>query len=112
MKLSDIQVMQAILLAEKASFNGETEFKTSDRSLTDLNNVEITADMTQDERGMKKFKIKAQNFFSRIATSVKVTKERAAERIRASLAKERAAMKMRDMKIKRLAAQKNSLQGE
>ena len=76
-KLSEIQLMQAILLAEEASVNGDSEFKTSAKSVTDLNNVKVTMNFSEDEQGVKKVKKHAQNFFNYTLKSAKVAQERA-----------------------------------
>merc|ERR1739846_145299 len=70
-KLSEIQIMQAILLAEEASLNGQSEFRTSEKSIEDLNNVRVTMSITEDENGVKKVKKRAQNFFNHTLKSAK-----------------------------------------
>merc|ERR1712045_932538 len=76
-KLSEIQIMQAILLAEEASLNGESEFRTSEKSVSDLNNVKVTLDITEDEKGVKKIKKRAHNFFNYTLKSAKEAQNRA-----------------------------------
>jgi len=76
-KLSEIQIMQAILLAEEASLNGDSEFKTSEKSITDLNNVKVTMNVSEDGNGVKKVKKQAQNFFNHTLKSAKIAQQRA-----------------------------------
>lgn len=73
--------MQAILLAEEASLNGDTEFKTSERSITDLNNVRVTMNVNTDKNGMTKVTKKAQNFFNYTLKSAKEAQQRAGNTI-------------------------------
>jgi len=81
-KLSEIQIMQAILLAEEASLSGKSEFKTSEKSVSDLNNVRVAVNISKDENGAKKVRAQAQNFFNHTLKSAKVAKDRAATTIR------------------------------
>lgn len=76
-KLSEIQIMQAILLAEEASLKGDSEFRTSEKSITDLNNVKVTMNVSTDENGVKKVKKQAQNFFNYTLKSAKEAQQRA-----------------------------------
>lgn len=76
-KLSEIQIMQAILLAEEASLNGESEFRTTEKSVDELNNVQISLDITEDEKGVKKIKKTAHNFFNYTLKSAKEAQNRA-----------------------------------
>ena len=49
-KLSEIQLMQAILLAEEASLSGKADFKTSDQSVEDLSRVKNSKDIHMMEK--------------------------------------------------------------
>jgi len=89
-KLSEIQIMQAILLAEEASLNGESEFRTSEKSMSDLNNVKVVVNVSKDENGTKKIRAQAQNFFNHTLKSAKIAKDRATTTIR-ELRRKRAA---------------------
>ena len=51
-ELSQFQIMQAFLLAEEASLKGESEFKTCEKSIYDLNNVKVSSDVFEDENKM------------------------------------------------------------
>ena len=81
-KLSEIQIMQAILLAEEASLNGQSEFKTSEKSISDLNNVRVTMNVGEDENGVKMVRKRAQNFFNYTLKSAKEAQNRAGVTIR------------------------------
>merc|ERR1712045_65760 len=81
-KLSEIQIMQAILLAEEASLNGQSEFKTTDRSVSELDNVKVTLNVTEDKNGVKKIKKNAQNFFNYTLKSAKEAQQRAGNTVR------------------------------
>ena len=53
MTLSEIQVLKAILLAELASQNGQEEFRTSDYSWEDFNEIDLADEIeAQDATGM------------------------------------------------------------
>lgn len=80
-KLSEIQIMQAILLAEEASLNGESEFKTCDKSVSDLNNVKVTIDVQEDGNGVKKIKKSAKNFLNYTLKSAQEAKVRATKTV-------------------------------
>ncbi len=80
-KLSEIQIMQAILLAEEASINGESEFKTCDKSMSDLNNVKVTIDVQEDGNGVKKIKKSAKNFLNYTLKSAQEAKDRATKTV-------------------------------
>lgn len=76
-KLSEIQIMQAILLAEEASLSGASEFKTSEKSITQLNSVKVTVKVTEGENGIKKVTKSASNFFNHTLKSAKEAQQRA-----------------------------------
>ena len=73
--------MQAILLAEEASLNGESEFKTSNKSISDLNNVKVTIDVQEDGNGVKKIKKTAKNFLNYTLKSAQEAKVRASKTV-------------------------------
>ena len=81
-KLSEIQIMQAIILAEEASVNGEDSFTTVDK-IEDLDrvNVAVTLKSTK-ETGAGKLKKRAHNFFAYSMKQAKVAKERAGQTIK------------------------------
>lgn len=55
-KLSQIQLLQSIILAEEAALRGKREFKTADVSLEELNNVYIPADILKEKTRVEKMK--------------------------------------------------------
>jgi len=80
-KLSEIQLMQAILLAEEASLSGKSGFKTSDQSVEDLSRVKINKDMMEKQKrseDRKNFiKTRAKQFFSHTLQHAKVAQKKA-----------------------------------
>lgn len=85
-KLSEIQLMQAILLAEEASLCGKAEFKTSDQSVEDLNRVQVHQDFFQKDRKQQsksaphqkeRLKNRAKSFLSNTFQQAKVAKDKA-----------------------------------
>jgi hypothetical protein len=85
-KLSEIQLMQAILLAEEASLSGKAEFKTSDQSVEDLNRINVNKKMFAKEQNNKllssenqkqNLKNIAKSFLSHTFHQAKVAKEKA-----------------------------------
>jgi hypothetical protein len=80
-KLSEIQLMQAILLAEEASLSGKSEFKTEDKSVADLNRKKVTQDMflSQDDKADRKemLKNRAKDFFAHTVKQAKVAQGKA-----------------------------------
>jgi hypothetical protein len=79
-KLSEIQIMQAIILAEEASVNGEDSFTTVDK-IEDLDRVNVAVTLTK-ETGADKLKKRAHNFFAYSMKQAKVAKERAGQTIK------------------------------
>jgi colicin import membrane protein len=79
-KLSEIQIMQAILLAEEASLSGKDEFKTADASVEDLESVKGTDKFLRQKR-MDERKDMVQNrakqFFASTMKQAKIAKVRA-----------------------------------
>jgi len=80
-KLSEIQIMQAILLAEEASINGEESFRTTDKSITDLNNVKVSLKIEEDKNGVKRVRKSARNFFVHTMKSAKEAQQRAGQTV-------------------------------
>jgi hypothetical protein len=82
-KLSEIQLMQAILLAEEASLSGKTEFKTSDQSVEDLNRVNVKQDFFKNENKntpanhRDRIKSRARTILSSTLEQAKVAKDKA-----------------------------------
>jgi hypothetical protein len=84
-KLSEIQLMQAILLAEEASLSGKSEFQTSNKSVDDLNRVRINQDTllkeykSADRKNI--IKNRARNFFSHTLKQAQVAQKNAGKTI-------------------------------
>jgi hypothetical protein len=81
-KLSEIQLMQAILLAEEASLSGKSEFKTTDKSAEDLQRVKVTEDFEREKRRKERkaaIKQKAKTFFAHTVRQANVAKRRTAQ---------------------------------
>ena len=77
-KLSEIQIMQAIILAEEASVKGEDSFTTVEK-IDDLDRVNVS--VTLEENGTRKLKKRAQNFFAYAMKRADVAKAMAAKTI-------------------------------
>eukprot|EP00557_Chaetoceros_sp_GSL56_P001153 CAMPEP_0176489120 /NCGR_PEP_ID=MMETSP0200_2-20121128/7106_1 /TAXON_ID=947934 /ORGANISM="Chaetoceros sp., Strain GSL56" /LENGTH=951 /DNA_ID=CAMNT_0017886215 /DNA_START=128 /DNA_END=2983 /DNA_ORIENTATION=- len=81
--LSEIQLMQAIILAEEASLSGKTEFKTSDQSVEDLNRVQVNETLFEHEKNNKltdhkgRLKNTARLFLSNTLHQAKIAKDKA-----------------------------------
>lgn len=80
-KLSEIQILQAILLAEEASLSGASEFRTSNKSISDLDNVKITTNGVDNGDRVENLKKSARNFFSFTLKSAKAARVRAGKTI-------------------------------
>jgi len=80
-KLSEIQLMQAILLAEEASLSGQSEFQTANKSVEDLNRVRINQHTLMKENGSNDrkniIKDRAMNFFSHTIKQAHVAQKKA-----------------------------------
>ncbi len=83
-KLSEIQLMQAILLAEEASLSGVNEFRTTDQSIEDLNRAKGAQELMKQKRSQERKKLlkeRAKQFFNMTMTQAKAAKERAGRTI-------------------------------
>lgn len=79
-KLSEIQIMQAILLAEEASLSGKDEFKTTDASVEDLESVKGTEKfLRQKKMDERKDMVqhRAKQFFASTMKQAKIAKVKA-----------------------------------
>lgn len=94
-KLSEIQLMQAILLAEEASLCGKTEFKTSAQSVDDLNRFKVENYFEEKQkkpaapfyRNKQNLKSRARSVVSHALKQAKVTKEMVGKTLEALKAK-------------------------
>ena len=83
-KLSEIQLMQSILLAEEASLSGMNEFKTTDQSVDDLSKAKGAEQLMQKRRSNERknmLKNRAKHFFAMTMTQAKVPKQKAGKTI-------------------------------
>lgn len=62
-KLSEIQILQAMLLAEEASVSGASEFKTSEKSVQELEQVDLSA-KRNEKKPRRKFQFRAKQILS------------------------------------------------
>merc|ERR1719457_119254 len=79
-KLSEIQIMQAILLAEEASISGKDSFKTVDKSVDDLSSVKGADNLMRQKKSDERremLKSRAKNFFDHTIKQAKIAKKRA-----------------------------------
>ena len=79
-KLSEIQIMQAILLAEEASISGKDSFKTVDKSVDDLSSVRGADNLMRQKKSDERrdmLKSRAKNFFDHTIKQAKIAKKRA-----------------------------------
>jgi hypothetical protein len=74
-KLTEIQLMQAILLAEEASLSGKSEFKTTEQ-MEDLKKVEVFDELFREKTSKSIVKERAKSFFSSTMKQAKRAKER------------------------------------
>jgi len=83
-KLSEIQLMQAILLAEEASLCGKNEFKTTDQSVDDLSRAKGAEELMKQKRSQERkdaLKKRAKQFFQNTLTQAKLAKQKAGKTI-------------------------------
>ena len=83
-KLSEIQLMQSILLTEEASLSGMNEFKTTDQSVDDLSKAKGAEQLMQKRRSNERknmLKNRAKHFFAMTMTQAKVPKQKAGKTI-------------------------------
>ena len=83
-KLSEIQLMQSILLTEEASLSGMNEFKTTDQSVDDLSKAKGAEQLMQKRRSKERkdmLKNRAKHFFAMTMTQAKVAKQKAGKTI-------------------------------
>jgi len=62
-KLSEIQILQAMLLAEEASVSGASEFKTSEKSVQELEQVDLSA-KRNEKKPRRRFQFRAKKILS------------------------------------------------
>jgi hypothetical protein len=75
--LSQVQLLQSILLAEEASVNGDDEFRTLDRSFDDLSRVYVSRDILKEKTRTEKIKEKSKMIMDRTLTTAKMSQSHA-----------------------------------
>lgn len=81
-ELSQIQLMQSILLAEEASVNGDDEFRTVDKSFDDLSKVYISPDILREKSRAEKIKETSKMFIDRTITTAKMSQSHAEKHLK------------------------------
>ena len=108
-KLSEIQIMQAIILAEEASLKGDDSFTTVDK-IDDLDRVNVSVTLDRETTGGK-LKKRAHNFFAYSMKQAKVAKERANQTIK-DMKRQAQKVELVDARRKKETERKNQLSEE
>ena len=108
-KLSEIQIMQAIILAEEASLKGDDSFTTKDK-IDDLDRVNVSVSLERETTGGK-LKKRAHNFFAYSMKQAKVAKERANQTIK-DMKRQAQKVELIDARKKKEADRRNQLSEE
>ena len=81
-ELSQVQLMQSILLAEEASVNGDDEFRTVDKSFDDLSRVYISPDILREKSRAEKIKETSKMILDRTLTTAKMSQSHAEKHLK------------------------------
>ena len=81
-ELSQVQLLQSILLAEEASVNGDDEFRTLDKSFDDLSRVYVSPDILQEKTRTEKIKEKSKMIMDRTLTTAKMSQSHAEKHLK------------------------------